>query len=433
MRLAPLFAAPPIALGIAVAVWLISSAPGPDRIESAAPALPVRVITAASEIIRPTINVWGNLRAAGTWVAVAEVQGEVIWRHPDLEPGRLIPAGTEVLRIDPADYELALAQAQADLLAFNAESAQLATEATNTARILELERERLVLAEAELERISTLAAQETISQSRADDAERATLLARRTVAELENSLALIPPREARITAQIARSEAAIARALRALEHTEIRTPFDLRVTEVAAERFQTVAPGQVVVRANGIAAAEVVAHLPIDSFRGLFGDTSDTISVSEMMLSAMPFTQVDVVLSPLSDPSQIWSAHISRVEGALDARARTVPVVVVVDDPYAGANPPSRLPLVPNMQVLISFEGEPLTDAVVLPETALHGGVVRVLGHGGLLELRPVSVALSQNGRIVIADGIEPGDIVVIDDIAPAIPGMALTAIEVHQ
>jgi multidrug efflux pump subunit AcrA (membrane-fusion protein) len=432
MRIAPLFAAPPIALGIAVAVWLISSAPGPDRIESAAPALPVRVITAASEIILPTINVWGNLRAADTWVAVAEVPGEVIWRHPDLEPGRLIPAGTKVLRIDPVDYELALAQAQADLLAFNAESAQLATEATNTARILELERERLVLAEADLERISTLAAQETISQSRADDAERATLLARRTVAELENSLALIPPREARITAQIARSEAAIARALRALEHTEIRTPFDLRVREVAAERFQTVAPGQVVVRANGIAAAEVVAHLPIDSFRGLFGDTSDTISVSEMM-RAMPFTQVDVVLSPLSDPSQIWSAHISRVEGALDARARTVPVVVVVDDPYVGANPPSRLPLVPNMQVLISFEGEPLTDAVVLPETALHGGMVRVLGHGGLLELRPVSVALSQNGRIVIADGIEPGDIVVIDDIAPAIPGMALTAIEVHQ
>ncbi|WP_211089841.1 hypothetical protein, partial [Thalassobius vesicularis] len=111
MRLAPLFAAPPIALGIATAVWLISSAPGPARVDGAVPALPVRVVTATSEIIRPNVNVWGNLRAAETWVAVAEVQGEVIWRHPDLEPGRLVPAGTEVLRIDPADYELALAQA----------------------------------------------------------------------------------------------------------------------------------------------------------------------------------------------------------------------------------------------------------------------------------------------------------------------------------
>lgn len=150
------------------------------------------------------------------------------------------------------------------------------------------------------------------------------------------------------------------------------------------------------------------------------------------MMRAMPFTQIDVVLSPLSDPSQMWSAHISRVEGALDARARTVPVVVAVDNPYAGANPPNRMPLVPNMQVLISFQGAPLTDAIVIPETALHGRMVRVVGPGGLLELRPVSVALSQNGRIVIADGIEPGEIVVIDDIAPAIPGMALTPIEVQ-
>ncbi|THD70360.1 hypothetical protein E7681_18750 [Thalassobius vesicularis] len=66
-----------------------------------------------------------------------------------------------MLRIDPADYELALAQARADLAAFNAESAQLATEAANTTRILELERERLALAETDLERIRTLTAQGT--------------------------------------------------------------------------------------------------------------------------------------------------------------------------------------------------------------------------------------------------------------------------------
>lgn len=432
MRLAPLYAAPPIALAIAVAIWLISSAPGPARVDGEAPALPVRVITATSEVIRPTVNVWGNLRAAEAWVAVAEVQGEVIWRHPDLEPGRLIPAGTEVLRIDPDDYELALAQAQADLAAFNAESAQLATEAANTTRILELERERLALAETDLERIRTLTEQGTTPQSRRDEAERATLLARRTVTELENSLALIPPREARIAAQIARTEAAIARALRALDNTSLKAPFDVRVTEVTAERFQTVAPGQVVIRANGISVAEVVAHLPIDSFRGLLGDAPDPISVPERMRT-MPFGHVDVVLSPLSDPSQTWTARISQVEGALDARARTVPIVVAVDNPYAGANPPSRLPLVPNMQVQISFQGVPLTDAIVIPEAALHGEAVRLVGPDGLLDVRPVTVAFSQNGRAVIADGIEPGEIVIIDDIAPAIPGMPLTPIEVQQ
>ncbi len=432
MRLAPLLALPPIALGIAAAVWMIASAPGPAQIDGGAPALPVRVMTVAAEDIRPTATAWGNLRAADTWVAVAEVQGEVIWRHPDLERGRLIPEGTEVLRIDPADYELTLAQSLADLAALEAERAQLSAEAANTGRILELERARLALAEADLTRTRTLTQQGTVPQSRADEAERATLLARRTVAELENTLALIPPREARITAQTARTQAAIDRARRSLDRTVLITPFALRVTEVSAERFQTIAPGQVVIRGDGIAAAEVVAHLPIDSFRRLVGDAVQDMTLADMMRD-VPATQIEVTLSPLSDPTQIWTARVDRIEGALDARARTVPVVVIVDDPYEGAEPPRRLPLVPNTQVQIAFSGASMSGIIAIPEAALHGGTVRILGLDDLLELRPVTAAFAQEGRVVITDGLSAGDRVVIDDIAPAIPGMALTPVEAPQ
>ncbi|MAX74535.1 MAG: efflux transporter periplasmic adaptor subunit, partial [Nioella sp.] len=351
---------------------------------------------------------------------------------PDLEPGRLIPEGTEVLRIDPADYELALAQSRADLAALEAERAQLDAEAENTARILALEQDRLRLAEADLERTRRLAEQGTVPQARADEAERATLLARRTVAELENSLTLIPSRAARITAQVARSEAAIARARRSLERTALTTPFDLRVTEVNAERFQTVAPGQVVIRADGIAAAEVVAHLAIDSFRSLLGDAPVGTTLAEMMREG-PAARIDMTLSPLSDPAQIWPARVVRIEGALDARARTVPVVVTVDDPYEGADPPRRLPLVPNMQVGLTFQGTPLTGVMAIPEAALHAGMVRVVGPDDLLELRPVTAAFTQDGRVIITEGLSPGDRVVIDDIVPAIPGMALTPVEAPE
>lgn len=432
MRLAPLLALPPIALGIAAAVWMIASAPGPAQIDGGVPGLPVRVMTAAAEDVRPTATAWGNLRAADTWVAVAEVQGEVIWRHPDLEPGRLIPEGTEVLRIDPADYELTLAQSLADLAALEAESEQLSSEAANTGRILDLERARLALAEADLTRTRTLAQQGTVPQSRADEAERATLLARRTVTELENTLALIPPREARIAAQTARTQAAIDRARRSLDRTVLITPFALRVTEVSAERFQTVAPGQVVIRGDGIAAAEAVAHLPIDNFRRLLGDAVQDITLADMMRDG-PSALIEVTLSPLSDPAQIWTARVARIEGALDARARTVPVVVIVDDPYEGADPPRRLPLVPNTQVQMAFSGAPKIGVIAIPEAVLHGGMVRILGPDDLLELRKVTAAFAQEGRVFIAEGLAPGDRVVIDDIAPAIPGMALTRVEAAQ
>ena len=251
------------------------------------------------------------------------------------------------------------------------------------------------------------------------------------MAELENTLALLPSREARIAAQVARSEAAIDRARRSLDRTTLTTPFDLRVTEVNAELFQTVAPGQVVIRADGIAAAEVVAHLPIDSFRQLVADAAESISLGDMMRD-MPATQIEVTLSPLADPRQIWSARVVGIEGALDARARTVPVVVRVDDPYEGADPPRRLPLVPNMQVQLSFSGAPMTGLISIPEAALHGDMVRILGPDDLLELRPVTAAFAQDGRVVIAAGLSPGERVVIDDIAPAIPSMALTPVEVQ-
>ncbi|KPQ01203.1 MAG: Multidrug resistance efflux pump [Rhodobacteraceae bacterium HLUCCA12] len=432
MRLAPLLALPPIALAAAVSAWLIANAPDPARTEGGASALPVRVMTIQPEDIRPTATAWGNVRAQDTWVAVAEVQGEVIWRHPNLEPGNLIPEGEAVLRIDPSDYELALAQAEADLAALAAEGAQLQIETANTERILDLERERLSLAEADLTRTRGLAERDNIPQSRVDEAERATLLARRTVAELENALALMPPREARIAAQTARTEAAIDRARRSLARTTLTTPFDLRVSEVAVERFQTIAPGKVVIRADGIAAAEVVAHLPVETFRRLIGEGSGRFTLSEMMRIG-PITAVEVTLSPLSDPMQEWSARVARIEGGLDARARTVPVVVTVDDPYEGADPPRRIPLVPNMRAGLSFGGAPLTGAIVIPDSALHGTTVRTVGPDDRLVLRPVTTAFAQDGRVVIAEGLSPGDRVVIDDIAPAIPGMALSPVEVSR
>jgi hypothetical protein len=85
------------------------------------------------------------------------------------------------------------------------------------------------------------------------------------------------------------------------------------------------------------------------------------------------------------------------------------------------------------MQVGLTFQGAPLTGVIAIPEAALHGGQLRVVGTDDLLELRPVVMAFAQGGRVVIAEGLSPGDRVVIDDIAPAIPGMALTPVEAPE
>lgn len=429
LSLAPLWAVPPILIGVALAAWLVSTAEGPARDTDSEPALAVRVAEVSLRDIRPQARGWGDVRAAETWVAVAEVKGQVIWRHPELEPGRMIPADTVVLRLDQTDYRLAIDQAEADLQALQAEGLQITTKRTNTERVLELEQARLALAQTELDRVQALVEQGASPRARADEAERAALAARRTVVELQNILALIGPREARIKAQKARTQASLDRARRDLSHTELRTPFDVRVIEVGAERHQFIAVGQVVTRGDGVSAAEAVAQVPVPDFRRVLpggGPGADLLTA----LREGWLDRIGVQVSLVADPSQIWPASIARVEGALDPRARTVPVVVRIEEPYASAAPPLRMPLVPNMRVEITLTGPPVKDAVVIPDAALHGDLVYIVTADDRLDLRPVRVAFRQNGVAVIAEGLAAGDRVVLDDIAPAIPGQLLIPVE---
>ena len=102
-RLSALWMVPPVAIGIAAAVWFVRNAPEPARVETALPGLAVRIERVEPRAIRPLARGWGNVRAAESWTALAEVRGQVLWRHPDLEAGELIPAGTRVMEIDPAE------------------------------------------------------------------------------------------------------------------------------------------------------------------------------------------------------------------------------------------------------------------------------------------------------------------------------------------
>lgn len=420
----------PVITGIAVAAWFVARAPEPPRVAVAPPGMAVNVTRLRTQSVRPVARGWGNIQAAETWTSVAEVRGQIIWRHPDLETGRLIPSGTKVLEIDPSDYELATAQAKADLAALNSEAAQVRAEADNTAKLLELEQARLVLSERDLTRIRSLAAQGATPQARVDEAERAVLLARRSVTELRNATALIAPRLDRIAAQAERTQAALARAQRDLEHTAIRTPFDLRVTSVPTERFQYVNTGQTLATGNGIARVEAVAQVPLAAFRRLFrgaGPIEDVVAA----IALGPADRISAEVRPVSDPAQVWTARVTRIEGALDPRARTVPVVVTVADPYTAAKPPLRPPLVPNMQVEVRLVGSPLAEVIVVPETALHGDLAYLADADDRLELRRVTEAFRQEGQAVIADGLKPGDRLVLDIVAPALPGMALQPIEV--
>jgi len=115
------------------------------------------------------------------WEAVGEVSGTVVYRHPELQRGAILPAGTELLRIDPTDYRHAVAEIEANIRAADSQLALLDVRAVNTKRSLAIEERNLALARKQFERTRELLRRGAVSRSDADREERSVLAGEQAV------------------------------------------------------------------------------------------------------------------------------------------------------------------------------------------------------------------------------------------------------------
>ncbi len=176
---------PPVAIAIGILLFMVEGRQSPQVSEQSEPTKFVRIIEVKSGTFTPVAEGYGIVKPARVWDAVSQVSGRVIEMHPNLRDGGIIQAGTELIRIDPADYELGLAQARNELIELNVRG-------DNTRASLEIEKRNLQLAEQEFKRRQRLAEQGTLSKSSADEAERAMLNSSSLVQNLENTIALLP-------------------------------------------------------------------------------------------------------------------------------------------------------------------------------------------------------------------------------------------------
>jgi len=63
---------------------------------------------------------------------------------------------------------------------------------------------------------------------------------------------------------------------------------------------------------------------------------------------------------------------------------------------------------------------------MVIPRRALHEGRVYIAGAGDRLEIRPVDIQMVQGDLVVVRDGIEANERVIVTDLIPVIEGMPL-------
>ena len=414
-----------LAIGVGVAWWLASMSRPPERVVRHEAVQAARVVEVPVVDVRPVAKGYGVAEPGVTWQAVSRVAGTVVYRAADLTDASIIAAGTRLVSIDPTDYELAIAEAEAQIAALQAEIDQLDADRNNLDNLLGIERDTLALAERNLERIRTLHEQGTASATRLDEQEGQTLNARKAVQELENQLAVLPSRRNRLEAEIRQAESRLERARNDLTHTSIAAPMDMRVSEIDVDLDEYMPAGHKLLSGDGIAVAEVPAQIRIEAFRRLVGSLPIG-GDADLLSDKIDLSSIDAQVRLLAGGGGEWPGRIARVEGGLDPRLRTVQVVVAVDEPYRNAAPPERPPLVRNMYVEVELTGRPLPGMAVVPAAAVHEGNVYVLDGEDRLTLRAVEIAYRQNGLAIVGEGLAGGERVVIDDLVPAIAGMAI-------
>ncbi len=425
---------PLVAAGAGILAYMVATSPPPERTPLAERATPVRVIVARTQAVAPRIVGFGLISPARIYEAIAQVSGNVEHVHPALQKGAILPAGSLLVRLAPADFNLAIAQAKANIRAAEARLAELEVSEANLVSALEIEAEALALKAADLERAETLFANGTIPQTTRDAARAALLAQRQKVQSVESSLALLPTQRAVQTEQIAVYRANLETAQLNLARTELTLPFTARVASVAVETGQFLRSGQTAAVLDGIAAAEVEAQVPIAAMRTLLQSSRPDVGTMAIDPSALTDILHSLGLTSevrlrVGDDVLVWRATVDRISDAIDVKTGTLGVIVRVDTAYSDFEPGERPPLTKGMFVEVALRSQPLSG-VVVPRSALRDGHILVADAQSRLRLVPVTSRLAQDGIAVITEGVEPGARIVVSTPSPIMGGMLLEVTE---
>ena len=338
----------------------------------------VRTLEVQPARIQLRVHTQGTVVPRTQSALVPEVSGRVVQVSPSLAPGGFFTKGELLLKIDSRDYELAIIQSEAEI-------AQIQ-------RRLEQEK-----AEAEV--------------------------ARREWAELgkgePSALLLRRPQLAEAEASQAAALAALERANRNLQRTEIRAPYDGRVRSKNVDLGQYIVAGSPVAQLYSVDIAEV--RLPLPDEEAAFLDLP--LHYREQNSSR---TGPQVLLkATFAGKEHSWWGRIVRTEGEIDPETRMLFVVAQVKDPYSRRSHPGRPPLAAGMFVQAEILGGWLTDVVALPREALReNDTILVVDSEERLRFRPVSILRIQQEQVLVQTGLEQGEQVCISPLETPVDGM---------
>lgn len=372
-----------IVLGVGGFITLQALKPVPEESDEPIAGLAVFAEAITLDSFTLSVDAQGEVAPKREIIVSPQIGGRISFISPDFIGGGFIERGQVLVRLEAADYELAVTRARSAVASA---------------------RQRLAREQAE----SELAIRDLEDLGITD----ASPLARRE------------PQLAEAEASLAGAQAQLEEAELALRRTAITAPFSGRVYERNADIGQFAAPGQSLGRIFSTDAVEVVLPLS-DEEMGRIGLPLAFAAEGEL-------TGPEVVFSAeVGGVPHTWIGHVTRTGATIDPRARTINVIAEVQDPY-GTGSDNGVPMAPGLFVDARIEGAMIENVRIAPRSGLRGLDEVYIGNPaeGTLSIRQVDVLFTDTDGAYILSGVEPGDLAIVSPIQAAFDGMRIKVLE---
>jgi RND family efflux transporter MFP subunit len=372
-----------IGAGIAGAAYITKTAPKAQRRSPQKMTPLVQVVRVQPETREVMVSAMGTVIPAHEIVLESQVAGEIVAIHPEFTDGGFLEKGAEVLRIDPQDYSLALTLAQARV-----------KDAESKLKLLE---EEAAAARDEWRNLYQV--------RQKDDSEPPPLLVK-------------APQLSAAKAMLTAEKAEVQKAQLNLARTKIRAPFNAIVRAKNVDIGSQVSAQEKLAELLGTDEYRIQASIPVDRLSWIKIPRNPAESGAKVRIF---YRNADDRIG-----------RVIKLLGALETEGRMARILVEVKDPLGLKTPgKSQLPLLIGEYVRIEIEGRQLQNVYRIPRAALRDDAdLWIVSKDGKLEIRKVEIIWRDAQTVLLQEGLEPDDRLIVSDLPSPIPGMPVQIAE---
>jgi len=392
--------------------WLLETKPEVPSEPPQETVAPVRAVAISHSSYQPRLTLYGETVAGREVQLRALVSGEVVEAAPNLREGGEVSQGDLLIRIDPLDFEVALAEVKAQLSETQARLDESLAQIRAERAALKRAREQLEIAEKDVARAERLVRTGALSEKTLDDRRLVVSQRQDAVEQREISLSVQEARADQQRAALQRLRATRRSAERNLSDTRLTAPFDAYVNEPAAEVGKVIGTNDAVATLIDKSWIEARLTLSDAQFGRILREKGGVVG-----------REVEVRWYVGQDPF-IYEAKIVRVGSRIASSSGGVNVYARID------NPLEPTPLRPGAFVEVQVPDIEYKDVVRLPQTALYSNDHVYVIRDGRLERRNVVLLGGADGSVLVRGNLQDGEKVATTRLARPGDGVKVTVVD---